>query len=368
MTACPERGVATAAADAGQPISATTPDIEDVIGYDALWESMERCKRGVMWKPSVARFVMDAPYEIERLRRELHEGTYRQGQPRRFVVTSPKRRAILGIPFRDRVVQRSFNDNLLYPLISRTWIYDNYACQTGKGTDFGRERIRCHLERHYRRHGLAGAICCLDIKGYYDHLSWDLIQRNLSSKVPSWGVDHAMDVIRSQGGDGFGVTAGSQTSQVVGVDYLDGMDHYIKERLHVRGYGRYMDDAVMVHPDGEFLEGSLSDIAMLLSDVGLSLHPEKTKILPVWHPFDFLGFTFRLTATGRVEMRLKLESVRRMKRRVARLIRLEAQGLRDDGTSDMAYEGWRAHALKGTSFDIVSDCDQWYADKKGKTC
>lgn len=343
---------------AGPPMSA--PDILDVIGFDALWESMERCKCGVMWKRSVAQFVLNAPYEIARLSDELINGRYKPGKPSRFVVTCPKRREILGIPFRDRVVQRSYNDNLLYPLMSRTWIYDNYACQTHKGTDFARGRMRCHLERHFRKHGLAGAILCLDVRGYYNHMLWSVMEQNLARKVPQWGVEHAMGVIRSQGRDGRGVTAGSQTSQVVGVDYLDRMDHFIKERLHVSGYGRYMDDAILIHEDPSFLEEALQQIAFLLSGIGLELHPVKTKIIPIWQPFTFLGFKFRLTDSGKVTMALNRDSVGAMKRRVSGLARLESRGLRQQGTAFAAYEGWRAHAQKGCSRSLVERCDAWF--------
>ena len=92
-----------------------TYDIEDVIGYEALWESMERCRRGVAWKGSVASFCLNAPANIARLCDELHDGTYEPRPPRRMTVTSPKRREIVCISFRDRIVQRSYNDVVIYP-------------------------------------------------------------------------------------------------------------------------------------------------------------------------------------------------------------------------------------------------------------
>ena len=108
-----------------------TIDPEDVIGFDALWESMMRCRRGVMWKASVQSFVLNGPENIARLCDELHDGSYRARPTTSFTVTSPKRREIMAIPFRDRVVQRSYNDNAIYPCMSRCWIYDNAACQKG---------------------------------------------------------------------------------------------------------------------------------------------------------------------------------------------------------------------------------------------
>ena len=115
---------------------------EDVIGYDALYESMCRCQKGVIWKDSVAHFVLNSPEEITKLERELKEGTYRPRKPKMFTITSPKPREISSIPFRDRVYQRSLNDNILYPTMTRSFIYDNRACQKGKGTDRARARLK----------------------------------------------------------------------------------------------------------------------------------------------------------------------------------------------------------------------------------
>ena len=33
--------------------------LEDVIGFDAIWDSAMRCKNGVIWKDSVASFIIN---------------------------------------------------------------------------------------------------------------------------------------------------------------------------------------------------------------------------------------------------------------------------------------------------------------------
>ena len=63
---------------------------------------------------------------------ELHSGTYKARKPVRFTITSPKPRDIASITFRDRVYQRSLNDNAVYLTMSKSFIYDNFACQKGK--------------------------------------------------------------------------------------------------------------------------------------------------------------------------------------------------------------------------------------------
>ena len=50
--------------------------IESVIGLDALYDSMMKCVKGVLWKDSVASFFLRAGENISKLNRELTNGTY----------------------------------------------------------------------------------------------------------------------------------------------------------------------------------------------------------------------------------------------------------------------------------------------------
>ena len=57
-------------------------DTEDIIGYEALYNSMMKCKKGVMWKDSTAFFVHNWMREIRKLERQLHDGTYQERSPK----------------------------------------------------------------------------------------------------------------------------------------------------------------------------------------------------------------------------------------------------------------------------------------------
>ena len=362
-----QRREGRAPAPSGSGASAP-PTIEDVIGYEALWDSMEKCRKGVMWKGSVASFCLNAPVEIARLCDELHDGTYMPRRPKRFTVTYPKRREIVGIAFRDRVVQRSYNDVVIYPCMSRSWIYDNYACQKGKGTDFARDRMRAHLERHVRRHG-PGFALTVDIRGYYDHLLYEVMGERFYQKCPRWAASFACRTIRDQyGGDGQGVNPGSQLVQIAGVDYLDHVDHMIKERLRVRGYGRYMDGLVLIGDTDVQLGWWLHEIRRELSCVGLETHPTKTRIVPLSKGFRFLGFDYRVDAHCRVVMTLAPENVKAMRRRVSRLWELERSGQRPQDVTEAAFMGWVAHAAKSDSEKVLETNVRWYRNLKGETC
>ena len=117
-------------------------DKEDVIGYDALYDSMCKCSKNVKWKGTVAYYRHNWPDEIEKLSDQLHDGTYKERRAKFFTITDPKVREIMSIHFRDRIYQRSLNDVAIYPEVTRSFIQDNFACQTGKGTEPARDRLK----------------------------------------------------------------------------------------------------------------------------------------------------------------------------------------------------------------------------------
>lgn len=334
---------------------------EDVIGFDALWESMLKSRKGVMWKGSVASFCLNGAESIARLSTELRDGTYRPGRNTCFTVTSPKPRDVVAQTFRDRVYHRSIVDNLVYPLMSTSWIYDNTACQRGKGTDFARDRYRKHLRDQYLHGGTEAYVLSVDVRGYYKNIPHDRAEALFDVRLPEWGRDMVVGALMAHYPGDVGYNPGSDIVQMVGVSYLSDLDHHVKERLHVRGYLRYMDDLRLIHGDERYLERCLRVITDELGRIGLEPHPKKTTIRPVTKADTFLGFDFRMLGSGKVIMTLTGANVKAMRRRVGRLHKLEVDGLRPPGTTDTAYAGWRAHAEKGDSKELLARCDEWYA-------
>ena len=66
-----------------------------------------------------------------------------------------------------------------------------------------------------------------------------------------------------------GIPIGNQTSQLFALLYLDGMDHFIKEKLGIKFYGRYMDDFFLIHKDKEYLRHCRKEIEAFVQARGL---------------------------------------------------------------------------------------------------
>lgn len=323
-------------------------DNDPVIGYDALYESMMKCKRSVLWKDSTAHFVLNDLTEINKLHSRLASGEYQPGKGRRFFITRPKVREALSISFRDRVFQRSLNDVLLYPTITPHLIYDNCACQKGKGTDFCRNRLKCHLQRFYRKHGLNGYILKCDIKGYYPNMRHEIAENIFKKYLKPKDAETVIKILNSQYSGDIGYFPGSQLLQLVGITALNGLDHFIKEKLVIAYYLRYMDDFLLIHESKEYLEHCKKEIEKELAKMGMKLHPTKTKIFPISETFKYVGFLFRLTKTGKVLMFVDPKVVKDTRRRFKRLRKIHPEIMPERETA------WRAYAKKGSSRKILN--------------
>lgn len=331
--------------------------MEEVIGFEALYDSMQKCKNGVMWKDSTAHFVLNGLEEVLKLERELKAGTYKARPPVSFQVTSPKPRDIISITFRDRVYQRSLNDNAIYPCMVPQFIYDNGACQTKRGTDFSRGRLRCFLQKHFRRYGRSGYVLQCDIKGYYPNMRHDVAKRIFRKKLDDWTYHAVETVLTEQYAGEIGFNPGSQMIQIAGISVLSDLDHMIKEQLRIKYYLRYMDDLVLIHPDEQYLEECRDRIGRYLGGIGFSLHPKKTKIFPLTDGILFLGFRWSLTETGKVMMKLDPQNVRRERRKLKRLVHKCERGELPKAKVYECYAGWRQHASKGNNWKLVRRMD-----------
>lgn len=339
-----------------------TMNAEEIIGFEALYESMNKCIKGVLWKDGVAFFYHNWIRETLKLERELHDGTYRERAPRYFTVTEPKTREIMSIAFRDRVYQRSLNDKAIYPMTTRSFIYDNHACRKGKGTDKARERLICFLQRYYRKHGTEGYVLQCDIKGYYPNM-WHSVAKQVLRKYLDDNIyEMAAEILDNFPGE-VGFNPGSQIVQIVqivGITALNELDHYIKERLLIEFYDRYMDDFNLIHEDRAALEHSLECIEDILGGMHMELHPEKTRIFPLKEGIKFLGFYFRLTDTGKVVITIDPKKVKHERRKLRRMVALVKKGEKTKQQVDEHFKSWKVSASFGNSFKMLQRMDEYY--------
>ena len=334
-------------------------DKEEIIGFDALYNSMMKCKNGVRWKGTTGFYLHHWPTEVARLEDALKSGKYKQRPAKFFNITDPKPREIMSIHFRDRVYQRSLNDVALYPQASKRFIPDNFACQKGKGTDAARDRLKEYLQKYYRKYGADGYVLKIDIKGYYPNMDRTFASEMLKSYTDPVSFDMAHRIITEFPGE-TGFNPGSQIIQIIGITALDKVDHFIKERLRMKFYIRYMDDFILIHQCRAHLEVALKAVEGLLNKQKMTLNHEKTRITKLKGGIRFLGFIFRLTNSGKVVVTVMPEKIKREKKKVRRMIKLYKNGEMTKRALMAHWKSWKASVRYGDSHKLIEKLNRWF--------
>lgn len=323
--------------------------------FENLYDSMWKCKRGKMKKISVAKFVLNGVKETLLLEEQIQKGKYHPRSPHEFKLTYPKERPCSSIHIRDRIVQRSLNDNILYPTMTNSFVWSNMACQKGKGSDAARNYLKKQLHRYYinNSNSNSGYILQCDVKGYYKHMKHKDADTCFRAKVDKATADACKSWLDYQYPGQQGYAPGSQMVQILGISLLDPFDHHAKEQLHADPYERYQDDFYIISSDKEYLERCKVELNKSLSQFGMWLHPQKTRIYPIKDGIPFLGFTFYLKNTGKVVMTLDPHNVKHERKKLFKMAQLVKKGEMTEAKFYKCYEAWLAHAKKGNSQHVI---------------
>lgn len=352
----------------------------DITSFDSLWRSYKAIMRGKNDNPTALKFHVNAVARIRELQRQLEGRTFKVSRYYPFKVYEPKEREVLALDFVGKVVQHSLCENALYPAFSKRFIADNYAGQKGKGVHFGLDRLSANM-RHYffSRKAAREKLCRLmgeplptmndwdysdgwvlkaDVSKYFYSIRHDIARemayRSLDAltdddtrECARWLLDLFIDSV-----DDPGLPIGNQSSQLLGLLYLDGIDHWIKDDLGLL-YGRYMDDMYVIHESKEYLQDLLEQLHERMADLGLSLN-SKTQIFPLKNGIDFLGYHTYLTRTGKVVRKLRRKSKDNMRHKIKVARKLVDAGKVDANEIAQSYASWKGHAKHGNTYRLVN--------------
>lgn len=280
------------------------------------------CRKNKRNTVNALSFEIDYEKNLQDLFNEVNSGNY---QPRRsvaFIVNQPVKREVFAADFRDRIIH-----HLLYLKLNaafeRTFIYDSYSCRVGKGTHFAIRRVDHFIRSCSRNYTQDCYVLKLDISGFFmsidRSLLWrmisDFIDKNYSCKdylvVKDLAYKTILDnpaegcIIKGTASDwvglppskslfhsprGYGLPIGNLTSQVFANYYMNGFDHFVKHNLHIRYYGRYVDDIIIVHESKEYLQSLIPVLSdFLLRELNLKLNPKKIYLQHYSKGIKYLG-------------------------------------------------------------------------------
>lgn len=271
-----------------------------VFSFEHLYRSFEKATCGVKWKLSTQNFMVNACCRLVRIRKQILSGTYKNQPMRHFTIYERgKTRNISALSFQDRVVHKCLCDYYLTPLLSKSIIYDSGATLKNKGLGFTRKRIITHLQKYYRKNKNKGYVLKIDLHNYFESIDHEILMNKINKKVKD---EQMLKLIRQcidLNEKGLGL--GSQVSQISAMFYLNDLDHYIKEKLHCKFYGRYMDDLYIIEKSKWKLRHCLKEIRNIVHKEKLTLSENKTHIYKLRNGFVFCKCRYFLTKTGKIK-------------------------------------------------------------------
>lgn len=340
---------------------------KNIYDFSNLLAAYKKARPGKLDNPVSNRFEINMLECIIHLSDQLKNKTYTPGNTTKFKVYCPKERDIESNTFRDKVVQHSLCDNVLYPSIQPKFILDNYASQTGKGVSFGLKRLEKHLRHYYFSKKFNpnytgdctdGWVLKCDIRKFFANVRHDILKQKIREIFTDQDVIELLDMIIDSVSDP-SLPIGFQSSQLLSLLLLNDFDHMIKEKLKIKGYGRYVDDFYLIHEDKEYLKYCLEVIRKYLAQYGLELN-EKTQIFPLRNGIDFLGFHTYLTETGKVIRKLRKSSKDNMRRKLKRFKKMYDNGCISMYDIAQSYSSWKAHAKNGNTYHLIKEMDKLY--------
>lgn len=295
-------------------------------------------KKNTRNKDKLFKFECCKNVNLYNIYNSLVNNTFVHGKYNIFLIYEPKARIIMSENMSDRIVNYYVAEKILRPLLEPKLIDTNVATRHGKGSLYGIIKLKKYINHMKLKYNNFYVLKC-DIKKYFYSIDHNILINKLNKIIKDKNkLNLIINIINSTNYNyinnsidkliykeinyiknnnklkdkdkksrikelesipkytkGKGLPIGNVTSQVLAVFYLNDLDHYIKEKLSIKCYIRYMDDFLLIHQNKEYLKECLNKIKSYLIKENLYLN-NKTEIYSIYNSINFLGYRFKLNS------------------------------------------------------------------------
>jgi RNA-directed DNA polymerase len=233
---------------------------------------------------------------LNKVAEQLRTGPYQPQPIRRVWIPKPGSRETrpLGIPtVRDRVVQTALRQ-VVEPIFEREFAEHSYGFRPQRGAKDALRRVQQLLDQGY--HWIVDA----DLRRYFDTIPQAPMLARVRENVADGRVLDLITAFLQQPvmetdelwTPQEGTPQGAVISPLLANLYLNPLDHLMAQRGVEMV--RYADDFVLLCRSEKEARQALAWVQEWTASAGLTLHPEKTRIVDATQPggFDFLGYHF----------------------------------------------------------------------------
>lgn len=300
--------------------------IEKIADLDNLRLAYKKTARAKRKTFGYLEFKEFKEVNLELIRQELLDGTYKIGAYRHFTIYEPKARLVSALEFKDRLIQHALV-GIIDPIFEATFLPNTFACRVNKGTHAGVKYIQSELRKepshlYYLK---------TDYSKFFPSVNHNILLELVHKKIACKKTLYLIEEIVKP--NEIGIPIGSLTSQLFANVYGTIVDNFIHHDLKHRKWARYMDDIVILDSDMDRLKADFYKIKQF-SEQNMSMKISKWHIKPTKSGINFLGY--RIWDTHKL---LRKNSVIRAKRKIAKYIKY-----RDNSALDKFLASWRGHA------------------------
>ncbi len=280
------------------------------------------CRKNKRNTVNAKKFEMNYERNLFSLRDDILERKYKIGKSVVFIIEQPVKREIFAADFRDRIIHH-FLINKINHLFEQSFIEDSYACRKNKGNLYGIKRVQSFIKECSKDYKEDCFILKMDIQGFFMNINknilLDILTKFINEKYHKkdkslvlYLIEKVLEndprkncIIKGKKSDWnnlppnkslfnvpeyCGLPIGNLTSQIFANLYLNHFDKYIKEKLNINFYGRYVDDFIIIQEKKEKLLSLIPQIRNFLkTELHLTLHHKKIYIQHYSKGVAFLG-------------------------------------------------------------------------------
>ena len=279
--------------------------------FDKQKEELEKIKE--YQGKEIILFNLKQEEYIMWLYEQLKNKTYKHGGYTEFYVTEPKLRKIEKSRYLDRIVHRWVVDNFLEPCYVPKFINTSYACLKNRGMHKAAIYVK-NTMKHCKAKWNEYYILKMDVSKYFDNINkkilLKILERNIKDQELMWLIKEILYANKREKG----LEIGNYTSQMFANIYLNEVDQYIKHKLKVRYYCRYLDDSIVIVKTKKEAKEILEKIKKYLKEnLELKLN-QKTQIFKNKQGVNFCGYKI-----NEYRMKLRDKGKRNLKKKVKKL-------------------------------------------------
>lgn len=260
------------------------------VSFNNLYSAYLLAKKSKPRSFEITNYFFNYEKELFSLQKSLITNTCVLGPYSTFKIYKPKERTIKFVSFKDRVLHHAIQ-NIIEPIFEKSFIFDSYACRKKKGIHKGLYRLKKIIQS---KNPPKYFLKC-DVKKYFLSIDQDILKKIISKKITDKKllnvIFKVIDSDHSEYGSKKGIPIGNLTSQLFSNIYLNELDQYVKNKLKIKYYFRYVDDFIIFADNKKDLHIYKEKIRCFLDQqLKLDLPIDKAKIRLTKTGVDFVGY------------------------------------------------------------------------------